>query len=144
LAVTVLENSTFDSTKPAFFSWLGVTMYLTREANSASLRAIAYSAAAGSELVFTYLDQQPFEGSLVASTEIGKSVASNGEPLFSGFDPTTLAQDLMAVGFDLLEDLDDHQVVERYDPHGLNGLKPAKHSRIALARVSSTSRNGDA
>jgi O-methyltransferase involved in polyketide biosynthesis len=110
-------------------------MYLTREANSASLRAMADSAAAGSELVFTYLDQQAFESSLVAHAEIGRSVASIGEPFLSGFDPATLARDLLAVGFDLLEDLDDYQLVERYDPHGLNGLKPAKHSRIALSRL---------
>ena len=73
---------------PAFFSWLGVTMYLTREANVASLRAIA--------------------------------------------------QYLRGVGFELEEDLDDFQIVERYDPHGLNGLQPASQSRIARARVIAT------
>jgi methyltransferase (TIGR00027 family) len=132
---SVLAESNFDSTKPAFFSWLGVTMYLTREANLTSLRSIAGSAAAGSELVFSYVDQEAFESNQLANTALGKSVASIGEPFLSGFNPATLARDLHEVGLELLEDLDDAQVVERYDPCGLNGLKPAQHSRIAHARV---------
>jgi methyltransferase (TIGR00027 family) len=132
---SVLARSNFDSTKPAFFSWLGVTMYLTREANLGSLRSIASSAAAGSELVFTYVDQVVFESNEVTNTGLGKTVASIGEPFLSGFNPSTLARDLHDVGFDLLEDLDDFQVVQRYDPRGLNGLKPLQHSRIAHARV---------
>jgi O-methyltransferase involved in polyketide biosynthesis len=36
-----LEQGGFDSTSPAFFSWLGVTPYLTRESCMATLRFIA-------------------------------------------------------------------------------------------------------
>ncbi len=56
-----LARSPFDSTAPAFFSWLGVTAYLTREANPTTLRAIGSCGAAGSELVFSYLDQRDFD-----------------------------------------------------------------------------------
>jgi methyltransferase (TIGR00027 family) len=38
---SALARSSFDPAQPAFFSWLGVTVYLTREANLATLRAIA-------------------------------------------------------------------------------------------------------
>ena len=56
-----LARSTFRSEAgSAFFSWLGVTVYLTREANMATLRAVATSSAARSELVFTYVDQIEF------------------------------------------------------------------------------------
>jgi methyltransferase (TIGR00027 family) len=51
-----LTRSSFDPTLPSFVSWLGVTMYLTRDANLATLRAIARSVSPGSELVFTYFD----------------------------------------------------------------------------------------
>ena len=132
---SVLAKSNFESTKPAFFSWLGVTMYLTREANLGSLRSFASSAAVGSELVFTYVDQEAFESNDLTNTTLGKTVASIGEPFLSGFNPNTLARDLHDVGFDLLEDLNDSQLVEKYDPRGLNGLKPLQHSRIAHARV---------
>jgi methyltransferase (TIGR00027 family) len=56
----VLARSDFDPFAPAFFSWLGVTMYLTRAANEQALRGIARCAAAGSELVFTYIDARLF------------------------------------------------------------------------------------
>lgn len=141
---SVLERSSFDSTKPAFFSWLGVTTYLTREANLESLRSIASSTTAGSELVFTYVDQAAFETNEISSTAIGKSVASIGEPFLSGFNPKTLAQDLRDLGFALLEDLHVLQVVERYDPRGLNQLQPAQLSRIAHARVTGAAERGDA
>jgi len=53
---TVLARSPYRQGEPAFFSWLGVTVYLTREANLATLRGIATSSAAGNELVFSYVD----------------------------------------------------------------------------------------
>lgn len=139
---SVLARSSFDATKPAFFSWLGVTTYLTREANLESLRSIASSTAAGSELVFTYVDQAAFESNAMNDAAIGKSVAAIGEPFLSGFDPKTLAQELRDLGFALLEDLHVRQLVERYDPRGLNHLQPARFGRIAHARVSGAGPGG--
>ena len=49
-----LARSTFDTRLLSFFSWLGVTMYLSREANLATFRSIAACVPVGSELVFTY------------------------------------------------------------------------------------------
>ena len=141
---SVLAKSNLDSAKPAFFSWLGVTTYLTREANFESLRSIASSAAIGSELVFTYVAQEAFESNRLNKTALGMSVASIGEPFLSGFNPNTLARDLLSVGLELLEDLTSSQVVERYDPRGLNGLKPAQHGRIAHARIIGVTKHGAA
>jgi len=150
---TVLSRSSFNSAEPAFFSWLGVTMYLTREANLASLHAIAQSAKPGSELVFSYVDDKAFHGGPAAPSadvsELRRSVASIGEPFLSGFDPDTLAKDLSCLGLELEEDLDDFQVVQRYDPLGRNGLRPVRVSHVARARVaasvvqSGTSKEGD-
>lgn len=132
---SVLGRSGYDRSKPAFYAWLGVTMYLPREANQQALRGIARSAAPGSELVFTYVDQAAFDRREIGGSLLGQSVASIGEPFLSGFDPKALAHELQEAGFELLEDLTDFQLVERYDPQGLNGLKPLPHSRIARARV---------
>jgi methyltransferase (TIGR00027 family) len=136
---TVLSRSAFRSNEPAFFSWLGVTMYLTREANLASLSAIAHCGAPGSELVFTYLDEEVFRSTSESASgsfaELQRSVTSMGEPFLSGFDPKALAEELLNVGFILAEDLDDIQVDERYDPTDTNGLRPSTRSRIARARV---------
>jgi methyltransferase (TIGR00027 family) len=136
---TVLARSDFDPHAPAFFSWLGVTMYLAREANAQALQGIARCAAAGSELVFTYIDAlvfRPESGEAYRRFErLRREVAALGEPFLSGFDPAMLAQDLAAAGFDLIEDFCDRDVLARYDPQGHNGLRTSGHSRIARARV---------
>jgi len=56
----VLSRTPYDRTRPAFFSWLGVTMYLTDEAIRATLRSLRSVAAAGSQLAFDYLDRAAF------------------------------------------------------------------------------------
>ena len=133
----VLARSSFSSDAPAFFSWLGVTMYLSRDANLTTLRAIAGCAAPGSELVFSYVDQAAFGAGAMAEEfqVLQRSVAKLGEPFVSGFDPAVLAGDLRAIGLDLIEDCDDTQLVARYDPQGLNGMRPSIRSRIARVHV---------
>lgn len=133
----VLARSAFRRDEPAFFSWLGVTMYLSREANLATLAAVARASASGSELVFSYVDQAVFGSGPDAAgfQAMQRSVASIGEPFLSGFDPATLAAELEALGLVMLEDLDDVELVARLDPQGLNGLRPNHRSRIARVRV---------
>jgi methyltransferase (TIGR00027 family) len=133
----VLARSPFQRDQPAFFSWLGVTMYLSREANLATLRDVAAASAPGSELVFSYMDQAMFGDGpdAAAFRALQQSVSSIGEPFLSGFDPATLDADLKGLGLDLLEDLNDVQLVARLDPQGRNGLRPASRSRIARVRV---------
>ena len=137
---SALTRSTFQPTERAFLSWLGVTMYLTREANMATLGSVAQCCAPGTELVFSYVDQRIFEsGSTSATAEhfarLGREVENYGEPFVSGFDPFTLANDLRDVGLNLEEDLDDRQVLQRFDPSDANGLRSASISRIARVRV---------
>jgi methyltransferase (TIGR00027 family) len=135
----VLSRSSFDREQPAFFSWLGVTMYLTREANLACLGSIARAAAPGSELVFTYIDQAAFAGDSRESggvfAEVQRRVASIGEPFLSGFDPSALADELLGLGLQLQEDLGNRQLLRRLDPQGASGLSgDGGYSRIAKAR----------
>jgi methyltransferase (TIGR00027 family) len=137
--VAGLSKSTFDRSATSFFSWLGVSMYLTREANLRSLRSIAACGGAGSEVVFTYFDQAAFDkkpgSSNGSAARLHQMVASMGEPFISGFYPQRLAQDLAEVGLELLEDLDELELISRYDPHETNGFNPAGQSHIAWARV---------
>jgi methyltransferase (TIGR00027 family) len=135
---TVLARSPFDATRPTFFSWLGVTMYLTREANLATLRAISSCAPGGSELVFTYVDQVVF-GAGYTGTEsfrnLKSAVSSAGEAFLSGFDPGAIREQLLSVDLQLLEDLNGDQMVARYDQSGANGLRSNAAAHIAHARV---------
>lgn len=133
-----LAKSNFQPTQPTFFSWLGVSMYLSREANLDALNAIAASAPRGSELVFTYVDEIVFDSTYAATESFRKlkdAVASSGEKFLSGFNPSTVREQLQCSGFLLLEDLNGEQMVSRYDKDGVNGLQSNSAAHIAHARV---------
>ncbi len=132
-----LGGSSFDSDLPAFFSWLGVTPYLTREANMATLRAISSCAPPGSELVFSYTDQSVLD-SVDEDDRLQRAraqVASIGEPWVSGFEPQQLCDDLAGAGLELVEDLGPKELAARYCAGRTDGLKPSRASRVAHARV---------
>lgn len=130
-----LARSSFRTDELTFFSWLGVTMYLTNAANRETLKSIASCAPMGSELVFTYLDEQVFNAQSASFGEMERRVAALGEPFLSGFDPGTLALELRSCGLQLLEDLTGSDVAARYGRLGHNGLGQPGFSHIALARV---------
>ncbi|MGJ7607540.1 class I SAM-dependent methyltransferase [Variovorax sp. LT1R20] len=135
---SALARSSFDPAQPSFFSWLGVTVYLTREANLATLRAIASIAPAGSELVFTYIDEaalQPGHVGTEGFRKLRSDVSGVGEAFLSGFDPAALGALLLETGLVLTEDLDGEETVARYDAEGVNGLQRAGAGHIAHARV---------
>jgi methyltransferase (TIGR00027 family) len=133
---TALARSSFSPTEPAFFSWLGVTQYLTHEANIATLRGIAGYAAAGSELVFTYVDERELGPDRI-SVDLGRvqSTVVSTEPWLSGFAPARLAHDLRAVGLILVEDLSGQEARQRYCRERRDGLSPAPAFHIARAQV---------
>jgi methyltransferase (TIGR00027 family) len=132
----VLVRSSFRRSESAFFSWLGVTVYLTRQANMATLRAVATCGAPGSELVFSYVDQIEFTGggSRSPNNRNAQAVAMMGEPYVSGFDPGEIANDLKHAGLELVEDLDGRKMAERYGWTGANAPQPPVSLHIALAR----------
>lgn len=92
-----LIKAGFDSEKPTFFSWLGVTYYLTQEAIRETLNRIAATAAPGSRIVFDYKIAQHMMsaewGALAEKME--RFVKRLGEPMLTDFTPQTL-RDLMS------------------------------------------------
>jgi methyltransferase (TIGR00027 family) len=135
---SVLQRSLPHVSEPAFFSWLGVTMYLSMDENLSALRSISSSAAPGSELVFEYVDQRFFGSEAnLSGPELAllQTVAELGEPWICGFNPSTLPGVLASAGHSLQEDLPDTDLVQRYDPEGLNKLSARGFGRLALTRV---------
>lgn len=134
---SALAAAGFRSDVPSFFSWLGVTVYLTRAANETTLRAISSCAAPGSEIAFTYIDQRALDAGAPQLDARRTQRAAQGEPWLSGFDPTAIADDLRALGLSLVEDLDGDALTARYCAGRSDRLAAARVGHVARARIGS-------
>ena len=132
-----LERAPFHPGEPSFFSWLGVTAYLTREANLSTLRSIASCGAPGSEVVFDYGDQEAYDNPPddATYTRIRDRLARLGEPWISGFHPAQLEGELRAVGLELVENLSPEELDRRYCAGGPDDLTPSPSHHLARACV---------
>lgn len=110
-----LGQAGFDATQPAFFSWLGVIVYLTLEAASETLRFIA-GLPADSGISFDYaLGSSSLSPERLAVRDaLAARVARVGEPFRLFFDPPDLARLLHGIGFHRLEDLTPEEINARY------------------------------
>jgi methyltransferase (TIGR00027 family) len=108
-----LEAAGFDREAPAVFVWLGVVMYLTRDAIMATLRYIADQKAAA-VVVFDYLYPPSSAPAGAAQKERADRVAAAGEPWVTYFTAQGIADDLRAIGFDEVEDLSAPELLAGY------------------------------
>jgi methyltransferase (TIGR00027 family) len=132
-----LLASSLDLGQPAFFSCLGVMVYLSEEAADAVF-ALVSSLPPPSEIVFTF---SPPQSSLEAKEAQGQGRASLaavveqlGEPWRTHFEPQALAEKLQTLGFAEMETLSKEES-ERYFRDRSDSLRAPKHGRIARAVV---------
>jgi methyltransferase (TIGR00027 family) len=128
-----LSRAGFQLHHPAFFQWLGVVPYLTREAISATLDFIARIP--GSAVVFDYTE--PFENHSperrARLTATAEQAASRGEPWLSFFDPSELATLLRDNGFADIEDVGFAELVSRFSPALGEGLQRGPGGHVIRA-----------
>ena len=110
-----LGETGFRRDEPAFFAWLGVVPYLTREAAFSTLRTIA-SLPRGTGVVFDYAmpPESMGEAERAAFEDLAARVARAGEPFRLFFQPSQLESDLRALGFREIEDLDNAAIRARW------------------------------
>jgi methyltransferase (TIGR00027 family) len=98
-----------------FFSWLGVTPYLSRAAMNSRVEFIARMPK-GSGVVFDYaLPRAAFSWfRRFAFDAMARRVAKAGEPFQLFFDPAKLANELRQLGLNKVEDLGAEELNERY------------------------------
>lgn len=128
-----LMKAGFDSTKPAFFSWLGVVPYLTRESIENTLRFVA--SIPGSEIVFDYGEPiENYEGQhRRLMEERGGFVASVGEPWLSRFNPAEIHAILLKAGFNNVTDYDRNGISSYFGwPAKASNSKASPHVIDAL------------
>jgi methyltransferase (TIGR00027 family) len=119
-----LAHSGFDAKAAAFFSWLGVTPYLTREACMTTLSFIG-KMPAGSGVVFDFaVDRKLLSlGQKMALAALSKRVARYGEPFQLFFDPGKLQDELKSLGFHRTEFLQGEPINARYFKDRTDGLR---------------------
>jgi len=122
--LTELAAAGFDATRPAVFSWLGVTMYLTEAAVMETLALIA-KLPRESSVTFDYRLRRdlmnPFEQAVAPIVE--QHVAALGEPWVSAFDPAALCDSIRALGFRRAEAHDPEELNRRYLYRRKDGLR---------------------
>ena len=113
--------------EPTFFSWLGVTMYLQKDAIDAVLRSVAMFPAE-SEIVLTF--RTPSGDS---PSPLSRSVANLGEPWVSYFEPGELEVKLRNAGFSKVEFLSSAEAEARYFRQRPKDLPVPKQINILCA-----------
>ena len=96
-----MKGCGFDPTQPTFFSWVGVSQYLTREALEATLREVAVCVTAFRQLVMDFVVPESTLGPMDRQQIIEMRTRSGklGEPWLSYYEPHELQQILKATGF---------------------------------------------
>jgi methyltransferase (TIGR00027 family) len=123
----------FDPARRTFFTWLGVTPYLTEEAVFSTLRFMA-SLPGGAHVVFDYSNPPAsISGKARAAHEtLAARAAAVGEAFKSYFETDSLGAKLTALGFVEVEDLGSAQILARYLPEQAVSF-PARGGHIVHA-----------
>jgi len=131
-----LREAGFDFGKRAFFSWLGVTMYLTSSAINSTLR-FAATLPAGSGLVFDYMLSPSLLSpkARVVFDGLAHRVALLGEPFQTFFSPSSLVSDLRGIGFNLVKDVGPEEMDARYFKDRSDQLRVGKLAHVMDATV---------
>lgn len=119
-----LAQAGFDAKAPAFFSWLGVTMYLTLEGFRATLGFIG-ERPAGSAVTLDFSVPKELLGLVerVALDRLAKRVEQAGEPFRLFFSVDEMAAEFRQAGFNRWEMLDAEAVNRLYFQNRTDGLK---------------------
>lgn len=132
-----LAHSPYDPAQLSFFSWLGVSFYLSREVVFDTLRSVASSAASGSTIVFDYLDLKAFvpEKASKRMQQMQWMADRLGEPMKAGFDPSALTAELNHLELRLEENLDPAAIEARYFQGRSDHYHAVEHFYYARALV---------
>jgi methyltransferase (TIGR00027 family) len=133
----LLPASGFDPAQPALVSWLGVTMYLTRDAIGRTLAAIS-SFAPGTELITDYMLPASLRDTAASSYAdlVAAAAAERGEPWLTFLSPGEVSELLAAHGMEPAEHVHQRDAVDAALWRRSDSLRPIELSMLARARVS--------
>ncbi|HYR96346.1 MAG TPA: class I SAM-dependent methyltransferase, partial [Candidatus Binatus sp.] len=130
-----LERAGFDAREPAFFSWLGVTPYLRLGSVMATLRYVAAATRTGGGVVFDYAIAPRLlpPRRRAAFDALARRVSAAGEPWQTFFEPSSLVQDLRAMGFGRVVDFGPEELNARYFAGRADCLRLGGSARLMSA-----------
>src|SRR5580658_7708111 len=121
-----LRTAGFDAGQPAVVASAGVSMYLTKDATTATLRQVA-ALASGSTLAMTFLlpleFAEPAERPVREAAERG--ARAGGTPFISFFTPPEMLALARDAGFRDVQHVSAITLTERYFAGRADGLRPA-------------------
>jgi O-methyltransferase involved in polyketide biosynthesis len=130
-----MGHLSLDHNKPLFASWLGVNQYLTRDAVTETLRAVA-AWRGGSEIALTYVadDWSDLDSEGRAAMALAESnAAACGEPWRSKFSQVEFTRLARACGFSQCQQLPLKDAGEPLFANRADLLRPAGGSALVLA-----------
>jgi len=130
-----LARAGLDSSAPTFFSWLGVTMYLTREPIRDTLRFVVGAMGSTGGIAFDYAEPPRWYRPLQAMGYwfMARRVARAGEPFRSLLKPPEVAAELGALGFATVADLGAAELNRRYFQARADGLRMRGRGHVVVA-----------
>jgi methyltransferase (TIGR00027 family) len=130
-----LSEAGFRLDQPAYFSWLGVTHYLSEKAIFNTLRFVS-SLPMGTEIIFDFRIRSELLNLIdrVLNDYLAQHSATMGEPWKSAFDPPNLQAKLLKMGFRKAEDLSSAELNQRYLSRRKDGLHVGDGFRMMHAK----------
>jgi methyltransferase (TIGR00027 family) len=123
--------------RPSFFSWLGVTPYLTPETVLATLTDLAPLAGAGGGIAFDYMVDPELLTlrQRIGVRMLGARVAAAGEPFVGFFDPAELVERMRGMGYREIRDLTPVELNATYFADRTDGLRVGGTGHMLVAEA---------
>lgn len=128
-----LLKAGFDPTKKTFFSWLGVSYYLSEEEIETMLDNIASLSVEGSSLVFDYADENLFVSKVKRVQNMLAMARAGGEPMKSWFNYAKLEKLLEKHKFLIYELMTAQDIQSQYFEERGNELTAFEHINYVTA-----------
>ena len=118
-----------------FFSWLGVTPYLERDAIRTTLEAIVATAGSAGGVVFDYITPLAAQSSLrqAALSQLLSRLEAIGEPFRTFLEPADVTGMLEGLGFRRVTDWSSDDINARFFIGRSDGLGVGKAGRVVAA-----------
>jgi methyltransferase (TIGR00027 family) len=131
-----LAAAGFDRGKPAVVASTGVSMYLTREANAATLQEVA-ALAHGSTFAMTFLLPPEFAApeARPGFERAVQGARASGTPFLSFFSPTDILKMAREAGFREAEHVSAATLAGRYFANRTDGLRPPNNAEELVVAV---------